>query len=798
MNRKIRLAFGVAMLTLLLMGAVSYRWMLIADESDRWAMHTHIVLIVIKDLLLSMESVEFGSRQFVLTGKESDLEAYQASLIKVGTDEAAIRSLTVDNPVQQNRLASLAALSGENIRNAETIIGLRRVQGHAAAVGAILTGQYQSGIDEFQALAFTMQDEEIRLNTLRLAKTERYANQTKITLIMGTFLGLLISGWAAWSAVRDSTKREAAEEALRDSEEKYRMLLDGVQDYAIFMLDPQGRVASWSASAQRIKGYTAEEIIGHNFSCFFLPEDVKRGRPEAVLRIAEATGRHEEFGTRVRKNGSQFLASITFIAIRDDAGNLRGFSEICRDLSEHKESEARYRGLLEAAPDGMVVVDQAGKIILLNVHAEKQFRYRRDELVGKYVTDIIPTGFAERLIADGTRTAAEALAQQMGTGIELIGRRKDGSRFPIEIMLSPLESAEGILVTAAIRDITVRKDAEKHLVQMEAKYRGLLEAAPDAMVVVDQDGEIVLVNAQAENQFGHRRDELIGQKVTNIIPEGFAERLIADGTRTAAEALAQQIGTGIELVGSRKDGSKFPIEIMLSPLESAEGTLVTVAIRNITPRKDLEKRVEERTKAIAQQSRNFNTTIASIVDHAFMFDPQGRFVYANQAFLDLLELRMEEVIGKTCFELPYTHELAQRVQDQIQQVVSTGQKVADTTHYINPSGIHIYSEYFFSPMLNAEGVVEFVAGGAFDVTKRKTAEVHLAQMEGRYRGLLEAAPDGMVVVNQAGEIVLLNAQAENQFGYRRDELIGQRVTNIIPVGFAERLIADGTRTGAEA
>ena len=798
LNRKLRLAFGVTMVTLLLMGAVSYRLMLISDESGGWVLHTNAVLIQIKDLLFSMESLEYNSRQFVLTGKESDLESYQASVIKVGLDEQAIRTLTADNPLQQNRLVSLAALGGENIRNAETIIGLRRVQGHAAAVGAVLTGQYQVGIDEFQALAVTMQDEEIRLRTLRLAKTERYANQTKIALILGTLLGLLISGWAAWSALGESTKREAAEDALRDSQDKYRMLLDGVQDYAIFMLDPHGRVASWSASAERIKGYTADEIIGRNFSCFFLPEDIKRGRPEEVLRIAEATGRHEEFGTRVRKDGSEFLASLTFIAMRDESGSLRGFSEICRDLSEHKESEARYRGLLEAAPDGMVVVDQTGKIILLNVHAEKQFRYHRDELVGKHVTDIIPNGFAERLIADGTRTAAEALAQQMGTGIELIGRRKDGSRFPIEIMLSPLESAEGILVTAAIRDITVRKVAEKNLVQMEARYRGLLEAAPDAMVVVNQAGEIVLVNAQAENQFGHRRDELIGQKVTNIIPEGFAERLIADGTRTAAEALAQQIGTGIELVGSRKDGSEFPIEIMLSPLESPEGTLVTVAIRNITARKDLEKRVEERNKAIAQQSRNFNTTIASIVDHAFMFDPQGRFVYANQAFLDLLERTMDEVIGKTCFELPYTRELAQRVQDQIQQVVTTGQKVVDVTHYINPSGIDIYSEYFFSPMLNADGVVEFVAGGAFDITKRKTAEVHLAQMEGRYRGLLEAAPDGMVVVNQAGEIVLLNAQAENQFGYRRDELIGQRVTNIIPVGFAERLIADGTRTAAEA
>ncbi len=249
--------------------------------------------------------------------------------------------------------------------------------------------------------------------------------------------------------------------------------------------------------------------------------------------------------------------------------------------------------------------------------------------------NIIPEGFAERLVADGTRSAAEALAQQIGTGIELIARRKDSTEFPIELMLSPLESAEEILVTAAIRDISVRKEAEKHLARMEGRYRGLLEAAPDAMVVVNQKGEIVLLNVQAEKQFGYRRDELVGQKVKNIIPEGFAERLIADEKRSVEDALAQQIGTGIELIARRKDGTEFPIELMLSPLESAEGILVTAAIR--------------------------------------------------------------------------------------------------------------------------------------DISVRKEAEKHLARMEGRYRGLLEAAPDAMVVVNQQGEIVLLNVQAEKQFGYRRDE-----------------------------
>jgi PAS domain S-box-containing protein len=247
------------------------------------------------------------------------------------------------------------------------------------------------------------------------------------------------------------------------SDDRFRLVVDSVQDYAIFMLDPRGQIVTWNLGAERMKGYTAAEIIGTSFSRFYSQADIEKGKPEEILRVASEQGKAEMQQWRVRKDGTRFLASLVVTAARDRAGKLIGFSEISRDLSERLASEAKYRGLLEAAPDAMVVVDGVGRIVLLNLQAEKQFGYRRDELVGKRVTDIIPEGFAERLIADETRTAAEALAQQIGTGIELYGRRKDGSEFPIEIMLSPLESAEGILVTAAVRDISVRKEAQKKL-----------------------------------------------------------------------------------------------------------------------------------------------------------------------------------------------------------------------------------------------------------------------------------------------------------------------------------------------
>jgi PAS domain S-box-containing protein len=344
LTRKVQLAFGSAILTLLVVGAVSYRGMVVSRESDRWVRHTHEVIENLQDLLLAMEGIESSYRGFALTGKESYLESYHASLLSAGQYEATVRNLTLDNPKQQHRLPVLERLAAEKIQFAEMVINLRRAKGLKAAAHAIEGGLDQRSMDEFQGIVRDLQDEELRLLPLRNADVKRRLGQTKTTLILGTILGLLIAAAAGWSVQRESSRR--------------------------------------------------------------------------------------------------------------------GFAE-----KHSAQMEGRYRGLLEAAPDAMVVVNQGGEIVLLNVQAEKQFGYRRDELVGQKVKNIIPEGFAERLIADGTRSAAEALAQQIGTGIELSGRRRDGSEFPIEIMLSPLESTEGILVTAAIRDITERKKSEEHLVK---------------------------------------------------------------------------------------------------------------------------------------------------------------------------------------------------------------------------------------------------------------------------------------------------------------------------------------------
>jgi PAS domain S-box-containing protein len=695
--RKTQIAFAAAVLVLLVVGAISYGAMAVSSESERWVRHTDEVLESLQNLILATERIKSSYVGFALTGKEAYLESYRANRSSAEKELATVRALTADNPWQQQRIPEIERLAAQQIQLAEMIIDLGRTQSLAAAVAAIGTGHGKRITDGLQAVVRDLQNEEHRLRAVRISDATLGVRQTITALILGTALSLLITAAAAWSVNRDSARRGLAEQALRDSDDKYRMLLDGVKDYAIFMLDPGGKFLSWNAGAERITGYKAEEIIGQTTSCFFPAEEVGLGNPKEALRRAAADGRHEEQGLRMRKDGSRFQTSVTLTALRAAAGTLVGFSGISRDLSETTDSGAKYRGLLEAAPDAMVVVNQGGQIVLLNAQAETQFGYHRDELLDQPVTNIIPEGFAERLVADGLRSPAAALAQQIGTGIELTGRRKDGTAFPIELMLSPLDSADGLLVTAAIRNITARKTAELHLAQMEGRYRGLLEAAPDAMVVVNQAGNIVLLNLQAEKQFGYHRDELLGQPVKNLIPEGFAERLVADGLRSAADALAQQIGTGIELIARRKNGTGFPIELMLSPLDSAEGVLVTAAIRDITIRKQAEAHL-----LLMNRSNEELGQFANIASHDLQ-EPL-RLV---ASYTQLLAKRYKGKLDADADEfIAFAVDGANRMQRLIQDLLAYSRVGTKSKDLLETSTEHAFQE----ALLNLRGAIE--ASGA--------------------------------------------------------------------------------------
>jgi protein-histidine pros-kinase len=226
-------------------------------------------------------------------------------------------------------------------------------------------------------------------------------------------------------------------------------------------------------------------------------------------------------------------------------------------------------------------------------------------LLGEVVEVLLPGRYRAGHVSHRSGFASQPRTRRMGADLELYGLRKNGDQFPVEISLSPLQTDEGTLVMSAIRDISERRRADQ-------KFRGLLESAPDAMVIANRAGEIVLVNAQAERLFAYPREELLGMKVELLIPQRFHAVHAPHRIAFFGEPRARAMGAGLELHGRRRDGSEFPVEISLSPIETEEGTLVSSAIRDITDRRRIERALQEKNAELERANHAKDRFLASM------------------------------------------------------------------------------------------------------------------------------------------------------------------------------------------
>jgi PAS domain S-box-containing protein len=394
------------------------------------------------------------------------------------------------------------------------------------------------------------------------------------------------------------------------------LLIDQSPD-ALFALSLDGRVLSWNKGAESIFGYSAPEAVGQPIDLLVVSEDA---RPEAARarRKTIEQGLLQFEATRCRKDGSAVQVDVSMRRI--DRSPAEAFIAVSKKdvtalkrLQQLQASEAKFRSLLEAASEAIVVLNRYGHIVIVNAQTEKLFGYSRQELLGQQVEMIIPERVRDKHPPHRAIFFGEPPVRSMGSGLELLGRRKDGTEFPIEISLSRFESEHEMLVSSAIRDISERKKAEE-------KFRDLLEAAPDAMVIVNQEGRVVLINAQAERVFGYSRQELVGQSVELLVPERFQRSHLKHRDDYFGDPRPRAMGSGLELFGRRKDGSEFPIEISLSPLQTESGLLVSSAIRDITERKELEWRMHQASRLkgefLANMSHELRTPLNAIIGFA--------------------------------------------------------------------------------------------------------------------------------------------------------------------------------------
>jgi PAS domain S-box-containing protein len=552
-------------------------------------------------------------------------------------------------------------------------------------------------------------------------------------------------------------------------------------DDAIVSKTLDGTITSWNAGATNILGYEADEMIGQPITRI-IPSELDEEEKQILARLHRGERIQHYETVRLAKNGRRVDISLTVSPLFNQSGKVVGASKVARDITERKlaeqalrETTARLRTLTETAVDGVILIDARGVVLMFNPACEKLFGYSADAVIGENVKMLMPGPYRhehDRYIANYRDTRDPKI---IGIGREVVGLRKDGSTFPMDLSVGEARQDGGSIFVGIIRDVTERKSAERALRESAGRMHALIETAVDGAILIDARGVVLMFNPAGERLFGYSADEVIGKNVKMLMPEPYRHEhdgYIANYRDTRDPKI---IGIGREVVGLRKDGSTFPMDLSVGEARQEGGSIFVGIIRDITERKSAER-------ALRESAGRMRALIETAVDGAILIDARGVVLMFNPACERLFGYFADEVIGKNVKMLmpePYRHEhdgyIANYRDSRKPKIIGIGREVV---------GLRADGSTF--PMDLSVGEAKHQGGGSIfvgiirDITERKSAERALHESAGRMRALIETAVDGAILIDARGVVLMFNPAGEKLFGYSADEVIGKNVKMLMP------------------
>ena len=561
---------------------------------------------------------------------------------------------------------------------------------------------------------------------------------------------------ALWLNRADAARRRAKERDLL-----LAALVESASD-AVISTDPNGAVTTWNKGAEGLYGYSEAEVLGKQ-TIFLSPEDRKDEASRILREMHEkqAVMRYET--VRRRKDGSGIPVAITVFPLRHRNGVLLGIASVGRDITEQKryeqaltQSQAQLKGIIDSAMDAVITVDQAQRVVMFNLAAEKMFGYSSGEVAGKPLQLLIPTRFraghehhVRRFGTTGTTSRA------MGDLGALSGLRKDGQEFPIEASISQVEINGAKFFTAIVRDVTDRVRTEESLRHSQTQLQGIIDSAMDALITVDSRQQVVMFNPAAEKMFRCSAANALGSSLDRFIPERF-RAVHSQHVRSFGETgtTSRAMGTLGALKGVRANGEEFPIEASISQTISSGKKLYTAIVRDVTER-------ERTDRALREQ--------AGVLDLAQVLvrDMDDRIVLWNRGAEKLYGYSPEEALERFSHELLQT-EFSQPVEEINRILTATGTWEGELAHRKRDGSTIVVASVWVLER-DAQGRPSRILEANTDITARKRAEEAVQLAQARLVSALEGGRMGTWVWDMSKNQIIWDDAMCLLFGRNPDE-----------------------------